>query len=152
VNPRVVVLVALIALAAGLAAWLNATRPHLPASAPAVSPGPVAEPDSGVIARALQNAEPDSFVYKHRWIDELNGFDLTTLDPAKRALFLRYANSEMCTCGCGYTLAGCRQSDMDCDISGPHLTALLDSVRTGKIRQADGLRSAPARGDAVDDD
>jgi len=148
VNPRVVILNVLLALAAGLAAWLNASRPRTVT----VSPGPIAEPDSGVIARALQNAEPDSFTYKHRWIDELNGFDLTALEPAKRTLFLRYANSEMCTCGCGYTLAGCRQSDMDCNISGPHLTALLDSVRAGSVRSADGLRAPPARGDAVDDD
>lgn len=150
-NPRIVVLVALVALAAGLAAWLNASRPRTAAVTPG-PPGGMAEPDSGVIARALQSAEPDSFIYKHRWIDELNGFDLTMLDPAKRMLFLRYANSEMCTCGCGYTLAGCRQSDMDCDISGPHLTALLDSVRAGRIHSADGLRAVPARGDAVDDD
>lgn len=148
-NPRAVVLVALIVLAAGLAVWLSAARPPAPK---AVTPGVSAEPDSGVIARALQNAEPDSAAIKSRWIDELNGMDLSRLTPEKRTLFLRYANSERCTCGCGYTLAGCRQSDMDCNISGPHLAALLDSVRAGRIRSAAGLRQPPSRGDAVDDD
>ncbi|HET7224246.1 MAG TPA: hypothetical protein VFK69_00930 [Candidatus Eisenbacteria bacterium] len=148
-NPRVVVLVALIVLAAGLAVWLNTARPPAPR---AVAPAAPAEPDSGVIARALQNAEPDSAAIKSRWIDDLNGMDVSQLAPGKRMLFLRYANSERCTCGCGYTLAGCRQSDMDCSISGPHLAALLDSVRAGRIRSADGLRQPPSRDDAVDDD
>lgn len=85
----------------------------------------------------------DSTAYKHRWLDEVRTFDLTALPARERDLFVRFANARECTCGCGYSLAGCRASDMTCEVSGAELAALLDSIRTGAITHARGIRARP---------
>src|SRR5204862_1231892 len=54
-----------------------------------------------------------------RWTDDARGVDLSVLTPAKREIFLRFANAERCTCGCGYTLAACRAYDLTCPVSLP---------------------------------
>ena len=87
----------------------------------------------------------DSAELKTRWHDEVRGVDLAGLDGARRELFVRYANAGMCTCGCGYTLAGCKASDMSCEISGARLEALRDSIGAGWIRDAKGIRERPGR-------
>lgn len=148
-----VALVALAILAAGLgvAAWQS--RPAHPPGFPSrtTRPAPGAEPGAEVIEEALRQSPSvegaqtpvDSAAFKQRWLDEVRGVDLAGLDSARFELFLRFANAERCTCGCGYTLAGCRASDMTCDVSGPRLDALLDSVRAGHIRRARGIRARP---------
>jgi hypothetical protein len=123
----------------GVAAWqwrVSIQRARLPMPTP---------PPTGerAIDQALAAAEDDSAAIKHRWIEVVSGIELAGLTPAKRDLFLRFANAESCTCGCGYTLAGCRASDMSCAVSGPRLEALLDSVRAGRITRADGVRERP---------
>lgn len=147
-----VAIVAIVVLLAGVAiAWRQSRVPRMPGPSPAPSgaAGQTAEEPSGpVVEQALRQAMPaaapiDSAVYKQRWIEEVRGADLTGLDHARRERFLRFANAEQCTCGCGYTLAGCRASDMTCDVSGPRIAALLDSVRSGTIASARGLRARP---------
>jgi len=146
-------LVAIAVLVAGVGiAWRQSRVPRVPGyqAAPASEPttGPLGEPPGEppgqVVEQALrQAARFDSTAFKQRWIDEVRGADLSGLDSTRRELFLRFANAEQCTCGCGYTLAGCRASDMTCDISGPRIAALLDSVRAGRIHGARGIRSRP---------
>ena len=63
---------------------------------------------------------------------------------SRRGIFVRFANAERCTCGCGYTLAACRAFDSSCDVSAPRVQSLLDSVRAGRIRSAAGIRKRPA--------
>ena len=122
----------------GIAARMSMRpAPAPPAPAPAVV---------DVIHEPPEPDAPDSVAIKHRWLDDVAGLDLGTLPPGRREVFLRHANAQECTCGCGYTLAGCRASDMSCDISGPRLEALLDSVRTGRITGAAGLRERPPGG------
>lgn len=134
-------------VAIGVVTYLRASRPPPQISA---APAPSTSSDTAggeaAIEHALAMARTDSASIKARWIEDLSGFDLSGLSAARRDLFLRAANSQRCTCGCGYTLAGCRQSDMSCDISGPRLAALLDSVRTGALRGAAGLRERPHSG------
>ncbi|HTO90848.1 MAG TPA: hypothetical protein VMJ70_06910 [Candidatus Sulfotelmatobacter sp.] len=138
-----------------LAGAYVALGPLAPRPAPKSSPPTAAEldhPGEDVVAKAMAGlprdggASVDSSAIKARWHDEVNGMDLSPLTPAQREIFLRFANSERCTCGCGYTLAGCKASDMSCEISGPRLDALMDSVRTGKIRSARGVRARPSSG------
>jgi len=150
-----VAIVAIAVLIAGIAIALRQSRvprvpepSQTPAGAGQPAGEPPGEPKGPVVQQALEQAAPalaniDSTAYKHRWIDDVRGADLTGLDHAKRELFLRFANAEECTCGCGYTLAGCRASDMTCDISGPRIEALLDSVRSGHIASARGIRTRP---------
>ena len=133
----------------GVAVW-QSRPPRLPTAPPQGSGG---APDTGdrVIEQALgqvQGAQTpvDSVAFKQRWLDEVRGADVGGLDATKLELFLRFANSERCTCGCGYTLAGCKASDMTCEVSGARLEALLDSVRAGRITSARGVRSRPHRG------
>jgi hypothetical protein len=151
----VIGLLALVVVAAGA---FVAMRPFVQKPAPPKPlPPPTAEelnhPDSDVVARAMAGvprddaaAVVDSAAFKSRWLDPVRGMDLGSLSASQREIFLRFANSEYCTCGCGYTLAGCRESDMSCEISGPRLDALMDSVRTGKIRSARGVRARPSGG------
>lgn len=86
---------------------------------------------------------PDSTAIKNAWHDEVQGIDATLLTPKQHELFVRLANAERCTCGCGYTLAGCLASDMTCEISGASAAALLDSIRAGRITHARGVRERP---------
>jgi hypothetical protein len=139
---------ALVVLLVGVGiAWRQSRVPRLTGSSSA--PGVTGtEPSGTVVEQALRQATPpdaafDSTAFKQRWIDEVRGADLSGLDTAQREIFLRFANAEQCTCGCGYTLAGCRASDMTCDVSGPRIAALLDSVRDGSITSARGVRARP---------
>jgi hypothetical protein len=133
-----VALIALVILAAGFAAAAQYWRK------PAGDPG--ARPVLDVIGEAPVETAVDSAAYKSRWLDDVRGLDLASLSPDRRAVFLVHANAQRCTCGCGYTLAGCRASDMSCEVSGPRLEALLDSVRSGRLTRADGLRAKPRGG------
>jgi hypothetical protein len=153
---RWIALVALLALAAGLlvAAW-QARPVRAPVATPrAQAPGEAIYPGEQVIERALRDVPSvqgprtsiDSTAIKQRWVDEARGIDVTGLDQRRLELFLRFANAEQCTCGCGYTLAGCRASDMTCEVSGQRLEALLDSVRAGRITSARGIRARPPGG------
>jgi hypothetical protein len=146
-----VAIVALVVLIAGIAiAWRQSRVPRVPelSQGPPGAAPTAPEPAGPVVEQALQQAAPalaiiDSTAYKQRWIEEVRGADLSGLDHARRELFLRFANAQECTCGCGYTLAGCRASDMTCDVSGPRIEALLDSVRSGRIASARGIRARP---------
>lgn len=127
-----------LALVAGLvAAW----RLRQPADPPA---GAAAGADSALtermIAEALEAAPIDSTEIKTGWRDDVPGIDLAAFDPARREILLRHANSRMCTCGCGFTLAACRTYDPTCPVSLPRVEALRDSVAQGQITHADGLR------------
>jgi hypothetical protein len=94
-----------------------------------------------VVEQAL-GATSDS-VLKTLWKDEVQGVDVTHLSEVQRTLFVKLANAQRCTCGCGYTLAGCRTYDPTCEVSLPRVEALLDSVRRGLVR--DGRDTRPAR-------
>jgi hypothetical protein len=142
-----VAIVAIAVLLAGIAiAWRQSQVPRVP-DASSAAPGALEEPSGPVVERALEQAAAappiDSTAYKQRWIDEVRGADLGGLNHRQQELFLRFANAEQCTCGCGYTLAGCRASDMTCDVSGPRIAALLDSVRAGQVASARGIRTRP---------
>ena len=148
-RTRWIGVVAVLVLAIGVDVGVRQSRrPPDPAPIPAPPPMPAGLPDTmpggDVVDQALQNAGLDSAVIKSRWIEDVHGVDLAGLPPARREIFLRYANAERCTCGCGYTLAGCRSTDMSCEVSGPHLMALLDSVKTGRITSTRGIRARPA--------
>ena len=76
-------------------------------------------------------------------MDEIPDLELAALTPAEREVFTRIANGRACTCGCGFTLAGCRRFDSECEFSGPRASALYDSVHTGKLSRADGYPAKP---------
>ena len=136
-RPRWIALVAALALAAGVgAAWheWRAGQPRAPRAAAPTLP----DPGDAVIDQALAQARDgaradsgtvDSAAIKSKWLGEIKGFDDADLPRARRERFIRFANAERCTCGCGYTLAGCRAYDPTCPVSGPRVQALLDSIR-----------------------
>jgi hypothetical protein len=155
-----IALAALVILAAGIGVAVWQSRPARAPALPPVArdPAPGVEPGEQVIEQALRQAPSvqgpqtpiDSTAIKERWLDEVRGVDVAGLDPERLELFVRFANAQRCTCGCGYTLAGCRASDMTCGVSGPRLEALLDSIRAGRITSARGIRARPTP--AVDSD
>jgi hypothetical protein len=133
---------AVVVLAAGLAIGFRQAFVYRPRPQPPLATTP-ADTSETVIDEALDLIPVDSTAFKSRWIDDVAELDLTVLSLEQHEIFLRFANAESCTCGCGYTLATCRINDPECPFSLPRLEALLDSVRTGKIRSADGLRERP---------
>ena len=139
-----IALVAFVALAVGIGIAWQQSRPLRPVEPPV----PGGESGNRAIDQALEGAAPsiDSTAIKQRWVEEVPGVDVSGLDAGHLELFLRHANAGQCTCGCGYTLAGCRASDMTCDVSGGRLQALLDSIRAGHITSARGIRARPRDG------
>jgi hypothetical protein len=78
--------------------------------------------------RAARLAAVDSS-QKRAWVGEIPGLDVSMLTPAEEKQFIRFANAQSCTCGCGFTLAACRRYDAQCDISLPLIEQLRDSLR-----------------------
>jgi hypothetical protein len=149
---RIVILLAVLALLV-LAAVVMRRSFQMPVRASGPSPGAssvageaVADEAEGedVVARALRLAAIDS-THKREWVDDIPDLDLAALTPGARATFLRIANGRMCTCGCGFTLAGCRRFDNECEVSGPRALALFDSARAGQLTGADAFPGPPAR-------
>ncbi len=99
-------------------------------------------PGENGTARAERLAAVDSSE-KTAWVDEIPSLDMNMLTPTRREVFLRFANAQSCTCGCGFTLAACRRYDTECEVSLPRLERLRDSVSAGLLTQANGLRERP---------
>jgi hypothetical protein len=144
---RVLVLIGVLAVAAVAAFALRGSfgipvREHASDTGPA--PRGVADADSGedVVARALRLAAIDT-TKKKAWVDDIPDLELASLAAPARETFLRIANGRHCGCGCGFTLAGCRRFDSECDKSGPRARALFDSVRAGQITGAEGFPGPP---------
>jgi len=145
---RWIAVLATVLLLAGIAAAVWSRRAaERPAAAPRVEvtdrePTPEGEadiPDDDVHRKALASDKE-----KSKWVSVVPQVDVAGLSQVQLDIFLAAANTQRCTCGCGYTLAGCRVYDSSCEKSGPRVAALLDSVRAGQIRSAAGLRAAPA--------
>lgn len=139
-------LLGVVALAAGLGvAFVHLMpRPVERAAAPDARRVPLGDdPGEEVIGEALSRAPVDSTAIKNRWVEEIPGADLADLPAERREVFVRFANAERCTCGCGFTLAACRALDPTCEVSLPRVTSLLDSVRRGQIHLVAGLRERP---------
>jgi len=78
------------------------------------------------------------------WVDVVEGIDVSKLSARQKEIYLRHANSEDCICG--YSVASCRAFNPPCTAGPGKAAALLDSVRTGKYKDAQGLRERPAGG------
>lgn len=145
---RVLVLLGVLALTV-VAAWALRGSFSMPvrerasgAGAGATRPGLDANSGEDVVARALRLAGIDT-TRKKQWVEDIPDLELASLTTAQRETFLRIANGRRCDCGCGFTLAGCRRFDSECDKSGPRAQALYDSVRAGRITTADGFPERP---------
>jgi hypothetical protein len=153
-GARWIALGSLAVLAAGVAAaYLHGRVPPPSAPVAAAPESLVVEPPEGVeiaIEQAFKQLPGgEERAERVRWVGEIPGLAYDDLAPERREIFLRFANAERCTCGCGYTLAGCRVYDSTCETSQPLIVALLDSVRAGQIASAAGIRPVP-RAAAVD--
>jgi hypothetical protein len=140
---RVLVLLGVLAGIVAAAFALRGSFP-MPVREHASGAPPDVAVDTGedVVARALRLAGIDT-TRKKQWVDDIPDLELASLTPAARETFLRIANGRRCNCGCGFTLAGCRRFDSECDVSGPRARALFDSVRAGWITSADGFPGRP---------
>lgn len=140
---RLVVMLAIVAAAA--AAVIVVRDAARPPQAPHGLPDPAAVDEDAPedsLARAQRLAGVDS-TKKNAWVDEIPSADLSGLGPRRTEIFLRFANARRCTCGCGFTLAACRVYDPSCEVSGPLVAALLDSVSRGLVTDVRALRKRP---------
>jgi hypothetical protein len=137
---RIALLVTALIFGAGVYAGYRSAKSRTPEAVPETSADSAGT--ERMIAEALEAApQPvDSVQIKTGWRDDVPGIDLAAMTKAKQELFLRHANSQMCSCGCGYTLAACRKFDTTCPVSGPRVEALRDSIEQGLITSARGLR------------
>jgi thiol-disulfide isomerase/thioredoxin len=60
---------------------------------------------------------------------ELPGVDFTGLTAKEKAAVLKRLNSELCTCGCRFTLAQCRVNDSTCPISKELAAKIIQEVK-----------------------
>ena len=142
---HVAAIVGAVLLLAGVAIAFRGVL-HLPARATPPEPHEttVVEGADGedMVQRALRLAAIDS-TKKSEWVEAVPGIDDSRLTARQRETFVRFANAERCTCGCGFTLAACRAFDSSCEVSLPRVQALLDSVVAGGIEVPPGLRERP---------
>lgn len=82
----------------------------------------------GATARAMPTEPPPRY-------DTLPGHDLSTLSEARRAHVLKLANRQACPCGCGMTLAQCRNEDPACELSPKLVNGLIFAAATGEISE-----------------
>jgi hypothetical protein len=149
-----IVLVAIVLyVAVQFAVQWRRPRPAAPQPEPTLTAQDTATTDPAATDRLISRAlgqvpgtPPDSTEIKTGWRDHVRGIELEAFTPKQREIFLRMANAEACTCGCGYTLAGCRDNDLTCPVSLPRVEALRDSVLAGHIRSVRGLRERPRMG------
>jgi len=142
------IVAAIIVLGALWSVTRQATRPPVPPlPPPSTVPDTLESDGETLISRALGQIPEDSTAIKMRWMDEIANVDLGGLSGDRLERFVRHANARRCTCGCGYTLAACRAYDPTCPVSGPILESLRDSILTGRVRNANGLRKRPERAD-----
>jgi thiol-disulfide isomerase/thioredoxin len=62
---------------------------------------------------------------------ELPGVDLHGLTPAQKHEALKRMNSELCTCGCKYTIAQCRINDSSCATSKALAAKIVHEIVSG---------------------
>lgn len=60
---------------------------------------------------------------------EIPGIDFAGMTSAQKTEALKRMNTEMCTCGCGSTIAGCRIDDPTCDTSLPLAKKIVAEIR-----------------------
>ena len=77
---------------------------------------------------------------------ELPGVDFSKLTPEQKAAALHKFNAEMCTCGCGYTLAQCRVLDRNCSVSKEATAKIVAAIARGP--NAAGEMSPPEKASA----
>jgi thiol-disulfide isomerase/thioredoxin len=78
---------------------------------------------------------------------QLPGVDLSKLTPEQRTVALHKFNAEMCSCGCGYTLAQCRIWDRNCAVSKAataKIIAALAGAAHSPAEQGQPVQPAPA--------
>jgi thiol-disulfide isomerase/thioredoxin len=68
---------------------------------------------------------------------QLPGVDLSQLTAEQRTVALHKFNAEMCSCGCGYTLAQCRIWDRNCPVSKTATAKIVATLAAGRHATAD---------------
>jgi thiol-disulfide isomerase/thioredoxin len=63
---------------------------------------------------------------------DLPDVDMKGLTPQQKQTALKRMNSELCTCGCGLTIAQCRINDSTCDISKQLAADIVKQIAAGK--------------------
>ncbi|MEI6244633.1 MAG: hypothetical protein WCQ64_06265, partial [Acidobacteriota bacterium] len=60
---------------------------------------------------------------------EIPGIDFKGMTPTQKTEALKRMNTEMCTCGCGSTIAGCRIDDPTCETSLPLAKKIVAEIK-----------------------
>ena len=63
---------------------------------------------------------------------DLPDVNMKGLTPQQKQAALKQLNSELCTCGCGLTIAQCRINDETCDISKHLASEIVKQIAAGK--------------------
>ncbi len=59
---------------------------------------------------------------------EIPGIDMKVLSKEHRENIMQRTNVEKCSCGCGFTIAGCRHLDTSCGVSLPMAKQIVTEI------------------------
>lgn len=144
-SPRQALFVTILGLAA-LGATCKGKDVHAPPAdlSNASHPGSAAAPpDAAAAPKGPAAAEPAG---ERPQITEIEGLDMTAVDPARRADFMRLLNDTYCYCGCPRTLAACLTSRKDC--SCPQCSERMVRFIVGELRS--GLSTEEVESELLD--
>ncbi len=95
---------------------------------PAFKPAPLAPP-SGDCLKVRREFLPSNAT-------EIPDSSLTALTPAQKNRALYRLNMEPCTCGCSLSVAACRASNPDCEVSKALAEKIIAEVRSAPAKPA----------------
>ena len=87
--------------------------------------------DEADLANFVKYRHPTESMMLH--FDYLKGFDLDELSPKQREMLLLKANTNLCDCGCGMTLAKCVNTEPTCRVAPMRIHQLIDAIKQETI-------------------
>ena len=102
----------------------SVTDPRLtPPSFPSSNAG-----TTGEMVQGGNSGLPVKSILEQTSYNEIPGIDLSVLSEDDRKKVMQRTNVEKCSCGCGFTIAGCRHLDISCGVSLPMARQIVTEV------------------------
>ena len=106
--------------------WYNTQSVEDPRLTPPLFP--TGSGTSGQQAIPGNNALPAKSILEKTSYTEIPGIDMTVLSEEEQKKVMARTNVEKCSCGCGFTIAGCRHLDQSCGVSLPMAKQIVTEI------------------------
>ena len=84
--------------------------------------------DSGSMGFGGASGLPTKSILEKTSYTEIPGIDMSALSQDERDRVMARTNVEKCSCGCGFTIAGCRHLDSSCGVSLPMARQIVTEI------------------------